>query len=115
MQLISVLFGALLLTVSLYSSAAEHQHHAGFDDFEMKSEASNLKEDSKTQAEVRKINLNQGEITLKHGKIKNLGMPGMTMVFRVKDKALLKGIQTGDKVAFTADSIGDAIVLTSIE
>ena len=52
--------------------------------------------------EVRKVDKSRGKITLKHGEIKNLDMPPMTMVFNVRDKALLDGIAVGDKVRFTA-------------
>ena len=46
------------------------------------------------QGEVRKIDEAAGKITLKHGPIKNLGMDvGMTMIFRVKDPAMLKQVQ----------------------
>jgi Cu(I)/Ag(I) efflux system periplasmic protein CusF len=55
-----------------------------------------------TSAEVRKVDVAQGKITLKHGEIKNLDMPPMTMVFTVKDKAMLDGIKAGDKVKFKA-------------
>ena len=39
--------------------------------------------------EVRKIDKEQGKITLRHGEIKHLDMPPMTMVFVVKDKSML--------------------------
>ena len=55
-----------------------------------------------TEAEVRKVDSAQGKVTLKHGEIKNLDMPPMTMVFAVKDKAMLDGIKPGDKVKFRA-------------
>ena len=42
-----------------------------------------------TDAEVRKVDMEGGKITLKHAEIKSLDMPGMTMVFVVKDKAML--------------------------
>lgn len=55
-----------------------------------------------SNAEVRKIDKEQGKVTLKHGPIKNLDMPGMTMVFSVKDKTLLDSVKPGDKVKFKA-------------
>jgi Cu(I)/Ag(I) efflux system periplasmic protein CusF len=55
-----------------------------------------------TDAEIRKIDLEGGKVTLKHGEIKNLDMPGMTMVFVVKDKAMLEKFKAGDKVKFKA-------------
>ena len=69
-----------------------------------------------TEGEVRKVNAATGKITLKHGEIKNLDMPPMTMVFTARDKALLKDLKAGDKVRFAADkdAAGDYVV-TAIE
>ena len=64
--------------------------------------------------EVRKIDKDAGKITLKHGPIPNLDMPGMTMVFRVKDPAMLDAVKTGDKVRFTADKVAGALTVTQI-
>lgn len=68
-----------------------------------------------TDGEVRKIDKSAGKITLKHGEIKNLDMPGMTMVFRVKDAAVLDQFKAGDKVKFKAEKADGAIVVTEIQ
>ena len=68
-----------------------------------------------TEAEVRKVDKEAAKITLKHGEIKNLEMPAMTMVFQVKDKAMLDKVKTGDKVRFSADKTGGSYVITQIE
>jgi Cu(I)/Ag(I) efflux system protein CusF len=68
-----------------------------------------------TEGEVRKVDLSTQKVTLKHGDIKNLGMPGMTMVFKVTDPKMLSNIKEGDKVRFTADRIDGALTVTSIE
>lgn len=68
-----------------------------------------------TDAEVRKVDKDAGKITLKHGEIKNLDMPAMTMVFQVKDPALLDKVKPGDKVKFSAQKSGSAYVVTAIE
>ena len=65
--------------------------------------------------EVRKIDKDNKKVTLKHGVIKNLDMPGMTMVFGVKDAALLDTLKVGDKVKFKAEQTGSAIVVTEIQ
>lgn len=67
------------------------------------------------EGEVRKIDKENQKITLKHGDIKNLDMPGMTMVFKVKDAALLDKVQVGSKVRFNAEKSDGAIVVTSME
>lgn len=69
----------------------------------------------KADGEVRRIDKAGGRITLRHGEIKSLDMPPMTMVFRVRDPALLDGFKVGDKVRFTAESVGGNHTVTSIE
>lgn len=68
-----------------------------------------------TDGEVRKVDLANNKVTIKHGVIKNLDMPGMTMVFQVKDVALLAKVKEGDKVRFSAEKAGSAIVVTDIQ
>ena len=65
--------------------------------------------------EIRKVDMDNKKITIKHGEIKNLDMPGMTMVFQVKDPAMLTTVKTGDKVRFKAEKSGGAIVVTEIQ
>ena len=68
-----------------------------------------------TEGEIRKVDLDNKKITIKHGEIKNLDMPGMTMVFQVKDDSMLSRVKAGDKVRFTAEKMGGAIVVTDIQ
>lgn len=68
--------------------------------------------------EIRKVDKAAQKITIKHGEIKNLDMPGMTMVFGVKNAALLDKIKAGDKVKFSAEKASktsDDIVITDIQ
>lgn len=68
-----------------------------------------------TDGEVRKVNKGVQKVTLKHSEIKNLGMPPMTMVFRVKDASLLDKVQAGDKVRFAAEKGDGGFVVTRLE
>lgn len=65
--------------------------------------------------EIRKVDMDNKKLTIKHGEIKNLDMPGMTMVFQVKDPTMLDKVKTGDKVKFTVDKINGAYVVLSLE
>ena len=65
--------------------------------------------------EVRKVDKDAGKVTLKHGYIKSLDMPPMTMVFQVKDRAVLDTLKAGDKVRFAAEEKAGAYVVTAIE
>jgi len=66
------------------------------------------------EGEVRKVDKDAGKLTIKHGEIKNLEMPPMTMVYRVKDPAMLDQVKPGDRVRFTAEKIGGALTVTNI-
>lgn len=68
-----------------------------------------------TDGVIRKIDKTNSKITIKHGEIKNLDMPGMTMVFQVKHPDLLDKVQAGDKVKFRAEKSGSAFVVTDIQ
>lgn len=68
-----------------------------------------------TSGEVRKIDTEQGKLTIKHQTIENLQMPGMTMVFKVTDPAMLQKLQVGDKIEFAAEKANGAMVVTSIQ
>jgi len=68
-----------------------------------------------TEGEVRKVDKAAKKITLKHGPIVNLDMPGMTMVFHVKDSKMLEQVKAGDKVKFRAEKVGEDITVTMIE
>jgi Cu(I)/Ag(I) efflux system periplasmic protein CusF len=68
-----------------------------------------------TEGEVRKVDKDAKKITIRHAPIVYLDMPAMTMVFQVKDAALLDKVKPGDKVKFTAEKTGGAFTLTMIE
>lgn len=68
-----------------------------------------------TSGEVRKVDLDQGKVTIKHDPIANLDMPSMTMVFRAQSPDLLKNLQVGDKIRFHAESVNGAITVTHIQ
>ncbi|ARV19551.1 Cation efflux system protein CusF [Curvibacter sp. AEP1-3] len=68
-----------------------------------------------TDGEIRKVDKEAGKVTIKHGEIKNLEMPGMTMVFTAKEKSLLDKVQAGDKVKFAVINDGGKMVVTDIQ
>jgi Cu(I)/Ag(I) efflux system protein CusF len=69
----------------------------------------------RAEGEVRKIDKAAGEITLKHGPIKDMAMPGMTMAFPVANPALLDKVKVGDKVSFTVAMKDSQMVVQSVE
>lgn len=68
-----------------------------------------------TEGEIRKIDKAAGKVTVKHGEIRSLDMPPMTMVFGVADVALLDKVKQGDKVRFRAVNRDGKFTITEIQ
>jgi Cu(I)/Ag(I) efflux system periplasmic protein CusF len=111
------------ITLTILSSgaayAADHTVHVIENQQRMETEAK-AKAKAATQSEmadgeIRKINKNTGKITVKHGEIKSVEMPPMTMVFGVADKAMLEGLKEGDKVKFNVKQEGSNYTVTEIK
>ena len=69
----------------------------------------------KSSGEVKKVDKSSGKVTIKHGPLDNLGMPAMTMVFRVKDPAMLDQMKEGDKINFVAEKVNGALTVIQAE
>lgn len=106
-----VAFSALALSVAAFaqpSSADRAGHHP----------AGTLPTTAATpmaDGEVRKVDKEQGKVTLKHGPIASIDMPPMTMVFKVADPKMLNALKQGDKVKFAADKVNGTLTVTAIE
>ena len=87
------LFGILALTVLTTTAGAQAPQASG---------------------EVTKIDKANSRITLRHGEIKNLDMPPMTMNFRVRDGKMLDVVAVGDRVRFSAEKLEGSYVLTAL-
>lgn len=68
-----------------------------------------------TDGEVRKIDKEAGKLTIKHGEIKHLEMPPMTMVFVARDKSMLDKVKAGDKVRFVATHENGQMLVTELQ
>jgi Cu(I)/Ag(I) efflux system periplasmic protein CusF len=66
------------------------------------------------EGDVRKVDKDAKKITIKHGPMPSLDMPAHTMVFQVKDPAMLDKVKAGDKVKFMAEKMGGAFTITHI-
>ena len=103
--LIAAITIALLVPLSALADDAHHKPVAG-----ASADAAEM-----TDGEVRKVDMEAGKVTLKHADIKSLDMPAMTMVFVVKDKAMLEKLKIGDKIKFTVVNDGGKFTLTEIQ
>jgi Cu/Ag efflux protein CusF len=68
-----------------------------------------------SEGEVKKVDKDTGKLTIKHGPLKNLDMPGMTMAFRVKQPAMLDRVKTGDQVRFLVERVNGGLTVTRLE
>ncbi|HEV8553734.1 MAG TPA: copper-binding protein [Casimicrobiaceae bacterium] len=68
-----------------------------------------------SEGEIRKVDKDAKKITIRHGELKNLNMPPMTMVFQVNDPAMLDKVKAGDRVKFRADNVSGAFTVMEIE
>lgn len=73
-----------------------------------------LAQASMASGEVTKVDKSNARITLKHGEIKSLDMPPMTMAYRVRPPGLLEGVAVGDRVRFTAERIDGQYTVTAL-
>jgi Cu(I)/Ag(I) efflux system protein CusF len=64
---------------------------------------------------VRKLDVDNRKITIKHGEIKNLDMPGMTMVFRLQEKINIDSLKSGDKVLFHVEKLDGGYTITELQ
>jgi Cu(I)/Ag(I) efflux system protein CusF len=101
---------ALALAMSIAAPLASAQEHGHGSHGAQPAAATGL-----ADAEVKKIDREAGKITLRHGELKNLNMPGMTMVFRVKEASMLDRVKAGDQVKFSADRVNGAITVVQLE
>jgi Cu(I)/Ag(I) efflux system periplasmic protein CusF len=68
-----------------------------------------------SDGEVRKVDKDTGKLTIRHGPMPNLDMPPMTMVFRVKEPAMLDQVKVGDAIRFKAEKIGGNYTVTELQ
>lgn len=108
MKILSTLLTTLTITISIPFNAVANEVTAP-------ATAKSASATSMTEGEVKKIDKDAGKITLKHGPLLNLDMPAMTMVFRVKDAAMLDQVKPGDKVKFIAEKNNGALTVTGLQ
>ena len=111
MKFISILLTTLTITASIpfHAQAAEDVNKAS------PATASSAGATSFAEGEIKKIDKSAEKITIKHGPLTSLNMPPMTMVFRVKDAAMLDQVKSGDKVKFIAEKINGALTVTTLQ
>jgi len=106
---------SIVLAVASTLALAQENSHAGHGSHGAHAGQATPAPVELTDGEVRKIDQEALKITMRHGELKNLGMPAMTMVLRVKDAAMLAQLQVGDKVRFAADRVDGALIIVQLQ
>lgn len=101
---LSIVVTSLLMTMPAWAEMGHAGHGA------MAGMANTLSE-----GVVKKVDKDQGKLTISHGPLENLGMPAMTMIFRVQDDAMLDRVKPGDNIRFLADRVNGRLTVTRIE
>lgn len=108
--------GSLLLTLVVgTASASEATRHTGPEHAAHQAAAPADVTAPLTDGEIRKIDAVTQKITVKHGRIENLGMSPMTMVFRIKDPAFLTAVKPGDKVKMAVERVDGALTIVVLQ
>ncbi|MCS0710127.1 copper-binding protein [Massilia aurea] len=97
---------ALITVNSAMAQSHDHGNHA--------ETAVAGQETAMSDGEIKKVDKDTGRLTIKHGPLENLGMPGMTMVFGVKDVSALDVLKAGDKIKFVAEKLEGRYVVTQL-
>jgi Cu(I)/Ag(I) efflux system protein CusF len=102
---IAALLAALKLPAQAQQKSEDHEAHHP---------ASAASAADLIDGEIRKVDKEAKKLTIKHGEIKNLDMPAMTMVFQVKDGAMLDALKAGDKIRFAAEKTPSGYAVTEV-
>jgi Cu(I)/Ag(I) efflux system protein CusF len=65
--------------------------------------------------EVMKVDKAVAKITIKHGPLLNVGMPAMTMAFKVSQPAMIDQVNVGDKIHFVVEKVDGTLTVTRLE
>jgi Cu/Ag efflux protein CusF len=111
MKTFSALVTSTLIAATPAIAQSDHaSHHVAAGEKSSASAAGDL-----AQGEVKKVDKDAGKVTIKHGPLATLDMPPMTMVFRVKDPAMLDKVKAGDKIRFRAEKVGGNFTVTEYQ
>lgn len=107
-------FKAALLGMTVLAAFATNAVEAQTNMGDMKMDAPKTNASSMTDGEVKGVDKAHSKVTLAHGDIKNVGMPGMTMEYAVADPKSLGSLKAGDKVKFAMEKVNGVYTVTKI-
>lgn len=115
MNRLSFLFGTFAVSVGLALAAANASAQMDMHEHAAMAAHAQVDANALSEGEVKKVDKDTGRLTIKHGPLNNLGMPGMTMAFKVQDANMLDRVKAGDRVRFRVERVNGAMVVTRLE
>jgi Cu(I)/Ag(I) efflux system periplasmic protein CusF len=112
-MLMRILASSIVLSISLamplaaVAQSGHDAHHVAT--------AATTPEVALSEGVVQKIDKKAGEVTIAHGPLVNLGMPKMTMTFKLKSPKLIEGVKEGSKVLFLAENVKGELTVVKLE
>ena len=97
------------------AQTSDHSNHGVQTSASASSEPASADGQELSEGEVTRWDERTQKVTLRHGELKNLNMPPMTMVFTLQEANQARQIKVGDKVRFRAEQVNGAFVVTQIE
>jgi len=111
MQKRSLVFRILLAAVLAMPLAAIAQ--SGHDAHHVAT-AATASDAALSEGVVKKMDPKAGTVTIAHGPLVNLGMPKMTMTFKLQSPALVDGVKEGSKVRFLAENVKGELTVVAL-
>lgn len=68
-----------------------------------------------TKGVVKKVDMKNKKVTIKHEELSGLDMPAMTMVFVPGDDAMLENMKEGAEIEFVADRVDGKLTVVKIK
>jgi Cu/Ag efflux protein CusF len=118
MTRLSSLFSTLIVSAGLALAAANASAQIQTDEHSQHKDGPTASKDDAnalTDGEVKKVDKDTGKLTVRHGPLANLNMPGMTMSFKVQDPAMLDKVKAGDKIRMRVEHINGVFTVTKLE
>ena len=111
----SLLNAAFLVSFAVGATDALANHHPGAHQPDRVQAPAASQKTGKGTGLIQQIDQEKGAVTIKHGPLQGINMPGMTMSFLVKDKAMLSNLQPLQKVDFELTYDGKQYLITNIK
>lgn len=109
-QKLAVVASCFFLSAGVFAAGSTSHQHSGHGTSTGGDHA-----DAMANGQIKRINKRAKKLTIKHGEIKNLDMPPMTMEFHVQDAAMLDAVKKGDQVKFSVEDRDGKMIITTIK